>query len=136
MFRVGIVGASGYFGGELLRLLSFHPEVEITVAVSRRYAGDLVYRTQPNLRGRTKLKFVTLDVPYLAANCDLVFTAVPHGAAVSLVPKLLDAGLQVIDMSADFRLKDPLDYDRWYGWTHTRPDLLKEAVYGLPELHR
>jgi N-acetyl-gamma-glutamyl-phosphate/LysW-gamma-L-alpha-aminoadipyl-6-phosphate reductase len=136
LVRVGIVGGSGYFGGELLRLLSFHPEVEVTVAVSRRYAGDYVYRTQPNLRGRTKLKFVPLDVPYLVANCDLVFTAVPHGAAVSLVPQLLDAGLRVVDTSADFRLKNPEDYDRWYGWAHARPDLLKNAVYGLPELYR
>jgi len=90
----------------------------------------------PNLRGLTQLKFVPQDIAELQKNCDLIFTATPHGGAVNLVPKLLDAGLKVIDMSADFRLKNPDDYDKWYGWKHTNPQLLKEAAYGLPELHR
>jgi len=90
----------------------------------------------PNLRGLTQLKFVPLDIAEIQKNCDLVFTATPHGGAVNLVPKLLEAGLKVIDMSADFRLKNPDDYDKWYGWKHTNPQLLCEAAYGLPELHR
>jgi N-acetyl-gamma-glutamyl-phosphate/LysW-gamma-L-alpha-aminoadipyl-6-phosphate reductase len=82
------------------------------------------------------LKFVPLNIGELENNCDLVFTATPHGGSLNLVPKLLETGLKVIDMSADFRLKNPIDYDKWYGWSHTSPRLLKEAVYGLPEVHR
>lgn len=134
--RVGIIGGSGYVGGELLRLLLSHPHAEVTTVVSRKYAGEFVFLIHPNLRGATNLKFVPLDLHHVAENCDLVFTAMPHGASVSLVPKLLEVGLKVIDMSADFRLKNPGDYIKWYGWEHTHPDLLKESVYGLPELHR
>lgn len=134
--RVGIIGGSGYVGGELLRLLLSHPHAEVTTVVSRKYAGEFVFLVHPNLRGATNLKFVPLDLHHVAENCDLVFTAMPHGASVSLVPKLLEVGLKVIDMSADFRLKNPGDYIKWYGWEHTHPDLLKESVYGLPELHR
>ena len=134
--RVGIIGGSGYVGGELLRLLLSHPHAEVTTVVSRKYAGEFVFLVHPNLRGATNLKFVPLDLHHVTENCDLVFTAMPHGASVSLVPKLLEVGLKVIDMSADFRLKNPGDYIKWYGWEHTHPDLLKESVYGLPELHR
>lgn len=134
--KVGIIGGSGYIGGELLRILLHHPNVEVTVVVSRRYVGEYVFRAQPNLRKQTMLKFLPLDIQNLKKSCDLVFTATPHGSAVDLVPKLLDAGLTVIDMSADFRLKNPSDYERWYGWKHNHPNLLKESVYGLPELHR
>ena len=134
--RVGIVGASGYVGAELLRLLLHHPEVEITAVVSRQKAGDYVFRTHPNLRGVTDLKFVPPDLSYLAKNCDLGFTALPHGASAKLVPNLLDRGLKVVDMGADFRLRDPGAYPKWYGWEHPHPGLLKEAVFGLPELHR
>lgn len=134
--KIGIIGGTGYVGGELLRLLLQHPAVEITAVTSRLRAGEYVYRLHPNLRHRTRLKFIPPDVGQLADACDVVFAATPHGAAVNLVPRLLDAGLRVIDMSADHRLHDPSDYDEWYGWTHRHPELLAEAVYGLPELHR
>lgn len=134
--RVGIIGGSGYVGGELLRLLLGHPKVEVTTITSRKYAGEFVFGVHPNLRGATSLKFVQQDLSRIADNCDLVFTATPHGASVVLVPKLLEVGLKVIDMSADFRLKNPEGYVKWYGWEHSSPELLKEAVYGLPELYR
>jgi len=134
--RVGIIGGSGYVGGELLRLLLFHSEIEVTIVTSRKEAGEYVFGVHPNLRGTTQLKFLPLDLSQIAKNCDLVFTATPHGSSVNLVPKLLEIGLKVIDMSADFRLKNPVDYVKWYGWEHSHPELLKEAVYGLPELHR
>jgi len=134
--RVGIIGGSGYVGGELLRLLLFHPQVEVTMVTSRKNAGEYVFVVHPNLRGATQLKFLPLNLSNIAKNCDLVFTAMPHGSSVNLVPKLLEMGLRVIDMSADFRLKNPADYVKWYGWEHAHPELLKEAVYGLTELHR
>jgi N-acetyl-gamma-glutamyl-phosphate/LysW-gamma-L-alpha-aminoadipyl-6-phosphate reductase len=134
--RIGIVGGTGYVGSELLRLLLLHPQAEVTTVTSRQTAGEYVFNIHPNLRGLTQLKFIPLDIAELQKNCDLVFTATPHGGSVNLVPKLLEAGLKVIDMSADFRLKNPDDYDKWYGWKHTNPQLLKEAAYGLPELHR
>ncbi len=134
--KIGIIGGTGYVGGELLRLLLLHPHVDVTMVTSRQSAGEFVFNVHPNLRGLTQLKFVPLDVAALQKNCDLVFAATPHGGAVNLVPKLLEAGLKVIDMSADFRLKNADDYDKWYGWKHTNPQLLKEAAYGLPEFHR
>ena len=134
--KVGIIGGSGYVGGELLRLLLSHPQVEVTMVTSRKNAGEYVFGVHPNLRGATQLKFLPLDFSRIAKNCDLVFTATPHGSAVNLVSKLLEMGLRVIDMSADFRLKNPADYVKWYGWEHAHPELLKEAVYGLTEFHR
>jgi N-acetyl-gamma-glutamyl-phosphate/LysW-gamma-L-alpha-aminoadipyl-6-phosphate reductase len=136
MLKIGIIGGSGYVGSELLRLLLLHPEVEVTMVTSRQTAGEYVFNTHPNLRGITQLKFVPLDTAELSKNCDLVFTATPHGGSVNLVPKLLEAGLKVIDMSADFRLKNPADYETYYGWKHAHPEMLKDAAYGLPELHR
>jgi N-acetyl-gamma-glutamyl-phosphate/LysW-gamma-L-alpha-aminoadipyl-6-phosphate reductase len=134
--RVGIIGGSGYVGGELLRLLLFHPQVEVTMVTSRKNAGEFIFGVHPNLRGATQLKFLPMNLPDIAKNCDLAFTATPHGSSVNLVPKLLEMGLKVIDMSADFRLKNPDDYVKWYGWKHAHPEFLKEAVYGLTELHR
>ncbi len=134
--RIGIIGGSGYVGGELLRLLLMHPQAEVTMVTSRQVVGEYVFNSHPNLRGMTQLKFVPMDIAELQKNCDLVFTATPHGGSVNLVPKLLEAGLKVIDMSADFRLKNPADYDTYYGWKHAHPEMLKEAAYGLPELHR
>lgn len=136
MIRIGIIGGSGYVGSELLRILLLHPQVEVTMVTSRQNAGEYVFNTHPNLRGLTQLKFVPPDIPELQKNCDIVFTATPHGGSVNLIPQLLEVGLKVVDMSADFRLKNPADYDTWYGFKHTHPDLLKESVYGLPELHR
>ncbi len=136
MMRIGIIGGTGYVGGELLRILLMHPQVELTMVTSRQSAGEYVFNSHPNLRGITQLKFVPMDIAELQKNCDLVFTATPHGGSVNLVPKLLEAGLKVIDMSADYRLKNPADYETYYGWKHAHPELLKEAAYGLPELHR
>lgn len=134
--RVGIIGASGYTGGELLRLLLFHPQAEVTVAVSREYAGQYVYRTHPNLRKVTALKFSQLNLSKISDNCDVIFMATPHGVSAKYVPKFLEVGIKVIDLSADFRLKNPEDYEKWYGRSHPFPELLKKAVYGLPELYR
>ena len=136
MLKIGIIGGSGYVGSELLRLLLLHPEVEVTMVTSRQTVGEYIFNIHPNLRGIIQLKFVPLNTEELSKNCDLVFTATPHGGAVNLVPKLLEAGLKVIDMSADFRLKNPADYQTYYGWVHAHPEMLKDAVYGLPELHR
>ncbi len=136
MMRIGIIGGTGYVGGELLRLLLMHPQAEVTMVTSRQSAGEFIFNVHPNLRGLTQLKFVPQDMNELQKNCDLIFTATPHGGSVNLVPKLLEAGLKVIDMSADFRLKNPADYETYYGWKHAHPEMLKEAAYGLPELHR
>jgi N-acetyl-gamma-glutamyl-phosphate/LysW-gamma-L-alpha-aminoadipyl-6-phosphate reductase len=134
--RIGIIGGSGYVGGELLRLLLMHPQVEVTMVTSRQVVGEYIFNVHPNLRGLTQLKFVPMDIAELQKNCDLIFTATPHGGSVNLVPQLLEAGLKVIDMSADFRLKNPADYEVYYGWKHAHPEMLKTAAYGLPELHR
>jgi N-acetyl-gamma-glutamyl-phosphate/LysW-gamma-L-alpha-aminoadipyl-6-phosphate reductase len=136
MLRIGIIGGSGYVGSELLRLLLLHPQAEVTTVTSRQSVGEYVFNVHPNLRGLTQLKFVPQDMAELQKNCDLIFTATPHGGSVNLVPKLLEVGLKVIDMSADFRLKNPADYETYYGWKHAHPEMLKEAAYGLPELHR
>jgi N-acetyl-gamma-glutamyl-phosphate/LysW-gamma-L-alpha-aminoadipyl-6-phosphate reductase len=136
MLRIGIIGGSGYVGGELLRLLLLHPQVEVTMVTSRQSVGEYVFNMHPNLRGLTQLKFVPQDMAEIQKECDLIFTATPHGGSVNLVPKLLEEGLRVIDMSADFRLKNPADYETYYGWKHAHPEMLKEAAYGLPELHR
>ncbi len=134
--RIGIIGGSGYVGSELLRILLLHPQAEVTMVTSRQSAGEYVFNVHPNLRGLTQLKFVPQDMAELQKNCDLIFTATPHGGSVNLVPKLLEAGLKVIDMSADFRLKNPADYETYYGWKHAHPEMLKDVAYGLPELHR
>jgi LysW-gamma-L-alpha-aminoadipyl-6-phosphate/LysW-L-glutamyl-5-phosphate reductase len=134
--RIGIIGGSGYVGSELLRLLLMHPQVEVTMVTSRQSAGEFIFNVHPNLRGLTQLKFVPQDMAELQKNCDLIFTATPHGGSVNLVPKLLETGLKVIDMSADHRLKNPADYETYYGWKHAHPEMLKDAAYGLPELHR
>ena len=135
MIRVGIVGASGYTGAELVRLLVNHPEVEITLATSRQYAGKPLSQVFPHLAGRCSLICQDLPVEQYAAMADLFFTAVPHQTAMALVPKLLAAGKKVVDLSADFRIHDAAVYEKWYQ-PHTAPELLANAVYGLPERHR
>lgn len=135
MHRVAVVGASGYTGVELLRLLSQHPAAELTSVTSRQYAGQQVADIFPSLRGSVKLVFEDLDPALLAKRADLVFTAVPHQTAMSMIPELLDQGCRVIDLSADFRIRDVAVYEEWYQ-EHTAPELLTEAVYGLPELFR
>ncbi len=135
MIRVGIVGASGYTGAELARLLANHPEVELTVATSRQYAGKPLSQAFPSLRGRVDLLCEDLQIADLVDRAELFFTAVPHQTAMSIVPQLLAAGKKVVDLSADFRLRDAGVYEQWYQ-AHSAKDLLSRAVYGLPELYR
>jgi N-acetyl-gamma-glutamyl-phosphate/LysW-gamma-L-alpha-aminoadipyl-6-phosphate reductase len=136
MTRVGVVAASGYIGGELLRLLLQHPEFELTVATSRKYAGEYVFRVHPNLRGVTELKFSEYSLSNMTGQADLVFTALPHGESIKYVPELAGTGLKIVDLSADFRLKDPAHYKTWYGYEHPNPDLLDKFVFAIPELNR
>ena len=135
MISVGIVGATGYTGVELLRLLSGHPEVQIRVVTSRGDAGTPVAAMFPSLRGRVDLDFVEPDVARLA-ECAVVFFATPHGVAHALAGPLLERGVKVVDLSADFRLRDATEWAHWYGQPHGAPAWLPEAVYGLPELNR
>ncbi len=135
MLKCGIVGGTGYTGVELLRLLARHPHVDISLVTSRGEAGRPVAELFPNLRGYLDLHFEQPDSARLTA-CDLVFFATPNGTAMKEVPALLDAGVKVIDLAADFRLKDPAVWEAWYGMPHACPELLDEAVYGLPELNR
>ncbi|MBX9915567.1 MAG: N-acetyl-gamma-glutamyl-phosphate reductase [Pseudomonadaceae bacterium] len=136
MVKVGIVGGTGYTGVELLRLLAQHPEAEVVVITSRSEAGVKVADMYPNLRGHyDALAFSVPDSAALGA-CDVVFFATPHGVAHALAGELLAAGTTVIDLSADFRLQDADEWARWYGQPHGAPELLGEAVYGLPEVNR
>jgi N-acetyl-gamma-glutamyl-phosphate reductase len=129
--KVGIVGATGYGGGELVRILSRHPSVRIAALQARERDDEPLAVSHPHL-SRTGAK-VAAELP---DDLDAVFLALPHGAAAGVVPGLVDRGIAVIDLGPDFRLRDPADYPRWYGFEHPRPDLLSTAVYGLPELHR
>lgn len=135
MIKVGIVGGTGYTGVELLRLLAQHPEAQVEVITSRSEAGVAVADMYPNLRGHYDLKFTVPDSDALAA-CDVVFFATPHGVAHGLAGDILARGGRVIDLSADFRIRDPELWAQWYGQPHGAPELLKEAVYGLPETQR
>ena len=134
--KVGVVGASGYVGGELLRLLVSHPKIEIATVTSRQRAGEYVHRVHPSLKGFIELTFSPIDMEKLANSCDLVFVSVPHGKANKVVKELYERGMRIIDLSADFRLKNPKDYVKWYGWEHPYPELLLKSAYGVPELHR
>lgn len=135
MIKVGIVGGTGYTGVELLRLLAMHREVDLRVITSRSEAGQAVADMFPNLRGHVRLRFSAPDPATLAA-CDVVFFATPNGTAMQSVPELLEAGVRIVDLAADFRLRDPSLWEQWYGMPHACPDVLAEAVYGLPEVHR
>ena len=135
MIRVGIVGGTGYTGVELLRLLALHPQVEIVAITSRSEAGVAVPDLFPSLRHHVDLIFTEPDVRRLA-ECDAVFFATPNGTAMTMAQALLEAGARVIDLAADFRLRDAAEWEDWYGMPHACPDLLAEAVYGLPELNR
>jgi N-acetyl-gamma-glutamyl-phosphate reductase len=132
---VGIVGATGYTGVELLRLLGQHPEVEVTVLTSQKYAGVPIDQVFPSLTGRLQIKCEELTIDRISQKVDFIFTAVPHKTAMETVPLFYQKGKRVVDLSADFRFKDPEVYERWYQ-KHTCVDLLPESVYGLPELHR
>jgi len=135
MMRVGIVGGTGYTGVELLRLLALHPKVQIEVITSRGEAGTRVADLFPNLRGYIDLEFSEPDQAVLA-DCDLVFFATPNGIAMGMAEQLLGRGVRIIDLAADFRLKEAAVWREWYGMEHACPELLKEAVYGLPEVNR
>ena len=136
MIKVGIVGGTGYTGVELLRLLAQHPEAHVEVITSRSEEGLCVVDMYPNLRGHYDyLRFSVPDVATLGA-CDVVFFATPHGVAHALAGELLATGVKVIDLSADFRLRDADEWAQWYHQPHGAPDLLPEAVYGLPEVNR
>jgi LysW-gamma-L-alpha-aminoadipyl-6-phosphate/LysW-L-glutamyl-5-phosphate reductase len=131
--RASIIGGSGYTGGELLRLLLDHPDVEVAQVTSERQAGKRVSRAHPNLRGRSDLKFTaSTDL----ASCDVLFTALPHGVAMARLDQFLGLAPVIVDLSADFRLRYAGDYVEWYGIEHSRPDLLSRFIYGIPELHR
>lgn len=135
MIKVGIVGATGYTGVELLRLLAQHPGVEIVSITSRGEAGTAVSAMFPSLRGRVDLKFEDPAAANLKA-CDVVFFATPNGIAMQQAPALLDAGVRVIDLAADFRIADIAEWEEWYGMKHASPEWVAKAVYGLPEINR
>ena len=133
--KVGIVGGTGYTGVELLRLLALHPQVELSAITSRGDAGLPVADMFPSLRGYVDLTFTDPATANLAA-CDVVFFATPHGVAMSQAQTLLEAGVKIIDLAADFRLQDTAVFEQWYKMPHTCADILKDAVYGIPELYR
>ncbi len=133
--RIGIVGGTGYTGVELLRLLAQHPRAEVAVITSRKEAGMPVADMFPNLRGRIDIHFTEPDTRALAG-CDVVFFATPNGVAMQEARSLYDAGARLIDISADFRIKDVAVWEKWYKMQHTCPDLVSHAVYGLPEIYR
>ena len=135
MIKVGVVGGTGYTGVELLRLLAGHPEAELVVITSRSEAGKPVSELFPNLRGSLDLAFSEPDIAQLSV-CDLVFFATPNGTAMGMTPQLLEAGVRVIDLAADFRLRQADQWEQWYGMPHACPQLLEQAVYGLPEVNR
>jgi N-acetyl-gamma-glutamyl-phosphate reductase len=137
--KVGIVGASGYSGEELVRLLLSHPGVELAAVTSRQYAGQTVARVFPKFANHPRAKSLHFSEPkaeLLAQAAQIVFLALPHGVAAEFAAPLLDLGCQVIDLSADFRLKNPATYQEFYGGEHPAPELLAKAAYGLPEIHR
>ncbi len=135
MLKVAIVGASGYTGVELLRILHCHPEAAVTCVTSEQSAGKRISDVFPTLRGRCDLLLENLEPVRVAEKADFIFTALPHKAAMEVVPTFLRLGKRVVDLSADYRLRDAGEYERWYE-PHMSPELLKNAVYGLPELKR
>jgi len=135
MIKAGIVGGTGYTGVELLRLLSQHPQVELAAITSRQEAGKAVSALFPSLRGRVPLAFSHPDKARLT-ECDVVFFATPNGVAMGEARALVDAGVRIVDISADFRIKDVAEWERWYKVKHVAPELVAEAVYGLCELNR
>ncbi len=135
MIKIGIIGGTGYTGVELLRLLANHPQADLRVITSRGEAGKKVTELFPNLRGHVNLVFTEPNFQNLAG-CDVVFSATPNGIAMTHARELLKAGICFIDLAADFRLKDVKLWEKWYGMPHACPELLAEAVYGLPEINR
>ncbi len=135
MISAGIVGGTGYTGVELLRILVLHPDVDVRVVTSRSDAEQRVDLAYPSLRGLCNLLFTQPDIEALA-DCDVVFFATPNGAAMLMAEQLLQRNVKIIDLSADFRIKDAKEWSKWYGMEHACPELIKEAVYGLPEVNR
>ncbi|WP_126456653.1 N-acetyl-gamma-glutamyl-phosphate reductase [Sulfuriflexus mobilis] len=135
MIKTGIVGGTGYTGVELLRLLAMHPDVELQAITSRAEAGTAVADIFPNLRGHVEIGFSDPSAASLS-DCDVVFFATPNGIAMQHTPALLEAGVKVIDLAADFRIRDIGVWEQWYGMSHACPELVAEAVYGLPEINR
>ena len=133
MLNVSIIGGSGYGGGELLRLLLGHPQVQVQQVTSRAHLGEFVYQVHPNLRKRTTLKFCD---PAQIEPADILFLALPHGQVQTQIDHYAELAPKIIDLSADFRLKDPALYEKWYGQPHAAPQWLDKFVYGLPEIHR
>lgn len=135
MIKIGVVGGTGYTGVELLRLLVRHPKAQLVAITSRGDAGTSVAQMFPSLRGRVDLRFVTPQEAGLD-QCDVVFFATPNGIAMQQAPDLVEAGVRVIDLAADFRIRDIAEWEKWYGMSHAAPQLVEEAVYGLPEYNR
>ncbi len=135
MVKVGIIGGSGYTGVELLRLLLPRSDIEVSFVSSRANAGTRLDALFPSLRGFTELTFSDPEV-VAASDCELVFFATPNGTAMQQVPELLSKGVKAVDLSADYRIKDVTVWEKWYGMTHASPELIEQAVYGLPEIHR
>ena len=135
MIKVGIAGASGYTGLELIRLLANHPEVELSVLTSETYKEKSIADVFPSLNGIININLQSLDVEILKS-CDVIFLALPHTIGMDILPELLKSNCKVIDLSADYRLKNADTYSEWYSLTHTHPEFLSQVIYGLPELNR
>jgi N-acetyl-gamma-glutamyl-phosphate/LysW-gamma-L-alpha-aminoadipyl-6-phosphate reductase len=133
--RVGILGGSGYVGGELIRILLGHPKAQLVFATSTRYKGEYVFRAHPNLRGLTQLKFSDERSLDAVPDVDVVFSALPHGQSAKALESIVGCGVKVVDLSADFRLKNAADYEKWYGFTHPCPQLLDKFVVSIPEIN-
>jgi N-acetyl-gamma-glutamyl-phosphate/LysW-gamma-L-alpha-aminoadipyl-6-phosphate reductase len=133
MLKASIIGGSGYAGGELARILLAHPGVELTQVTSESHVGEYLYNVHPNLRGRTRIQFTTPDQ---VSQCDLLFLALPHGQAQTKIETFAALAPKLVDLSADFRIRDLAAYERWYGDAHAAPEWVSRFVYGLPELHR
>lgn len=136
MIKVGIVGASGYTGAELMRIIWEHPEMEVSMATALSYSGAGIASLYPSLAGYYDGCFVDYDSGKIKADCDVVFTGLPHGESMKLLPELISMGKKVVDLSADFRFSDPGVYAKWYGLEHCCPELLEAAAYGVPEIWR
>lgn len=134
MIRVAILGASGYAALELIKILLNHPEVQITALTTRQEGAPPIHQVHPSLYGRINLACEDLNARQVSERADLVFCALPHVASMAVVPELLAAGCRIVDLSADYRLRDPAVYEKWYGHVHTDPDRLRSSVYGLPEI--
>ncbi|MCL2838521.1 MAG: N-acetyl-gamma-glutamyl-phosphate reductase [Oscillospiraceae bacterium] len=134
--NVGILGGTGYVGIEIVRLLSRHPNINIARIISQSFVGKAISEVYPNLKGVCDVVCTALDIDDIAQNCDVVFTALPHGASKEVIPALFEKDVKIIDMSGDYRYNDKAVYEKWYGEAHTSPELLEQSVYGLCEVHR